>query len=223
MISNITINKNNILIKNINIDIQLLINIINKNNYFNNLEISIYNFNTINLNFFDYKPLSLKKYIYNYYNFDYSITLSFFKKLSKLFNIFNDNNISIINFNINDFVYINQEIYFIAFHKLQNIKNNFIFIDQIIEYSQFNSPDTLSIKSIPNNIHYKSYYFSIAILLFHFFNQTDINFDNFNNLKEDEYENKLKNILLFFIGTPFYYFIQRILLYNPQDRLLIFI
>jgi hypothetical protein len=223
MISNIIVSNNNLLIKNINIDIQLLINIIQENNYFDILNVSIYNFNTIAIDFSNSKPLSLKKYINNFVNIDYSIVLPFFKKLSKLFNIFNYNNISIINFNINDFIYINQKIYFIAFHKLQNIKNNFIFLDNIIEYSTFNSPDIALIKSIPTNIHYKSFYFSLAVLLFNFYNQNDIDFHNLNKLENSDYQNKVQNILLFFQGTPFYYFIKRILPYEPINRSLVFI
>jgi len=229
MIYNISIDTDNVYIKNISIDINNLISIINKNNYFDNFDIKLKNINTLYFNYNNFQIISLKKFIDNNFlhtdnNFiNYNNILSFFKKLVIFFKNCNSNYFSIINFDINDFIVINNKIYFISFYKFKKIKNNYITLNEIINYNNFISPELFFISSLPNTIHYKSYYFSIAIIFFHFFNQFDIDIYNLNKLKKDDFDNKVQKILLFFKGTPFFYFLKRILIYDTIHRLLIFI
>jgi len=133
---------------------------------------------------------------------------------------------TLIGYNPNDIIVINDETF--AFLNSELITE----IDQDTELMTitwpfstkdfFVSPELLTMKEIPSQIHFKSTYFSFACLIIYFLLGDDEFYTSYLNTKDSqEVLNGLNNHTI--KGTKLYWFLSRCLTKSEKDRCLILI
>ena len=151
-----------------------------------------------------------------------SLQLDFLiKNYNKCFIGYSSKNILVIDGN--KFIYIpnEEDIYDI------NRMNDKITITFPFNHTDFyQSPETLSIKTIPSDIHYKSVYFSLGCLIIDYFNRYDNQSNNQNNNQSNNQSNKKYEELLDTLlikNSKLYYFLKRCLNKEPEKRTVLYI
>ena len=142
-----------------------------------------------------------------------SLQLDFLiKNYKKCFIGYSDKNILVID--DNKFIYIpnEEDIYDI---NPMNDKITITFPFNLIDFYQ--SPETLSIKTIPSDIHYKSVYFSLGCLIIDRFNNQSNNQSN----NHEKYEELLDTLII--KNSKLYYFLKRCLNKEPEKRTVLYI
>jgi hypothetical protein len=108
---------------------------------------------------------------------------------------------------LNEILVINEEIFIIASSAyLRHILNERFFFYSPFHLPLFSSPELLSIKSLPADIHYKCFYYSLGGLCMHC-------------LFSEEKEHSLETISY----TKMYWFLKRCFAEDPEKRSLLFL
>ena len=143
-----------------------------------------------------------------------SLQLDFLiKNYNKCFIGYSAKNILVID--DNKFIYIPNEEDIYDINRL-NDKITITFPFNLTDF--FQSPETLSIKTIPSDIHYKSVYFSLGCLIIDCFNGYD---NQSNNQSNKKYEELLDTLII--KNSKLYYFLKRCLNKEPEKRTVLYI
>jgi hypothetical protein len=109
--------------------------------------------------------------------------------------------------NLNDILVVNEKHYFyINAKKTHDIKNKHMLISEAHKRNSFFSPEMNQIKSIPDNLHWKSSYYSLGSMV------------TFCLMGEYVELNKHRDILDRLYGTKLYWALDRCLEENTADR-----
>ena len=118
-------------------------------------------------------------------------------------------------------------IYIPSDNDLLDIIDNNMIISSPFKLSDFyQSPETLSLNSIPSNIHYKSSYYSLGCLIIDILVNNNVNNKEVNNecssasLLEIN-EKKLDSLLI--NGSKIYYFLKRCITRETENRVILYI
>ena len=115
---------------------------------------------------------------------------------------------------LSDILIINEDIFVIASASYLR----YILSDNLVFYSpfhmpMFSSPEVLSIKSLPGEVHYKCFYYSLGKLCMHCL---------FNDKEKEKEKDKDKDVLETISYTKMYWFLKRCLASDPNERSLLF-
>ena len=168
------------------------------------------NFQTITFKAHSVETLSffIEKKEINYYDLSLNIFYFITKQLEYLINkekkcfyAFKPENFLVID--NNKIIYLSND--------LLEIKDNYLTIWKPFPPKQYYiSPELSKIFTLPSKIHYKTIYYSLALLIINFYYDTSIINLNRNNI------DKIK-------GTKLYYALNRCLEDNPENRTILFI
>jgi len=112
----------------------------------------------------------------------------------------------------------NERFMYIDVNQLHNIHNECIDVTYPFSQSDFYmSPEHLSIKEIPANIHYKACYYSLACLIIHGYSNQKYDLNNMNN----NINHKLE--LLPIKETKLYYLLKRCISEDIKNRCILYI
>lgn len=109
---------------------------------------------------------------------------------------------------LDDILVINEDIFVIASScYLKHVLNDHLMFYSPFHIPMFSSPELLSIKSLPGEVHYKCFYYSLGELCMHCL------------FKEKE---KDKDVLETISYTKMYWFLKRCFVNEPKKRSLVF-
>ena len=154
------------------------------------------------------------------YQLGYKQCETLFLKLSEQIKSLEKDGFANLFFNINDIIVINPThaipiFLFLNTEFFSPIKKDSIEITSpFMKNNPFISPELTLIKSLPSNIHFKSTYYSVGLLLCFCINKED-----FEKLKKD---NLLEMINVIF-NTKLYFALKRCFENKPDDRFLLYI
>jgi hypothetical protein len=164
-----------------------------------------------------FRASSIKKLSFT--NQNYNDQLNIFYCLSKQIHyLIEKENKSFLTLNPDNILIIDNKIYIYLSLDLYNLNDdqNIILFKPFLK-SKYNSPELNNITSLPINIHYKTIYFSLAILI------TSYNSLVFDSL-EKEIEIDEKEFIPYNIkNTKLYFALKRCLKKNPEERVILFI
>jgi hypothetical protein len=149
-----------------------------------------------------------------FYNISTQI-IYFKEKYNKTFSYINPKNIVLVG---DDFLYLPSDLYKInnLYSKSTNIDKSYIQITDLTKKNKYMSPEMLKIQTIPNNIHYKSCYYSLATVISYYLTTTDV---DLSKIKIEEQKNIIKEIR----DTPLYFSLLKCLDKYPEFRVLLII
>jgi len=165
----------------------------------------------------------------------FNIILSLTMQLKSLIN----DKVCFYKYDINNmFVIDNTTFIYVSLSDLLNINNEqTIIISTPFLKNNVNllSPELLLINNIPSNIHYKSIYWSLGMLIIHCIcnmhnnnnnnnNNNLLNLSTINTIKTQQEIHKILNQELYFIKeTKLFYFLERCMAINANERKIVYL
>jgi hypothetical protein len=154
------------------------------------------------------------------YQLGYKQCETLFLNLSEQIKSLEKDNFSNLFFNINDIIVINSTsavpiFLFLNTEFFSPIKNDFIEITSpFMKTNPFISPELRLVKDIPSNVHFKSTYYSVGLLLCFCINK-----ETFEKKKDTD----LLEIINVILNTKLYFTLKRCFENKPDDRFLLYI
>ena len=175
-----------------------------------------YNTNTFSLFMTCEKIQSLSDYLSeNDGTLTYEQSLPLIHSLSIQINYLHEKKYGFYGFDLDDIVVINDSIFAIVSDnnilKLHNNLHSQLFINKLIHKPHFFNPEIVLINQLPSTINFKCIYYSLAVLVIHCLFDCDINDGNFIEIRQPIQHTKL------------YYFLERCLNPNANERILLFV
>ena len=139
---------------------------------------------------------------------------------------------SFLGYNLKDLIVIDDvKFVFLGSELLKEINNNMVFISSPFSQNDFFiSPELLEIKAIPSYIHYKTSYFSLAILLLSFLSSNEEMYDEYVLKYKDTCQVKEPIIIvnkylqsLPIKNTKLFWLLSRCLEEDPKERNILYI
>lgn len=126
---------------------------------------------------------------------------------------------SIIGFNLQDVIMLNESVFlFVNNEYLFSFHNKYVTLVTPLKKPYFSSPEILQLTKIPARIHYKSCYYSLASLVVYCLLEEYV-FKGNEVKRDDELEITLKPLF----ATKMYWFLKRCFVLNPENRHMLFI
>ena len=138
---------------------------------------------------------------------EYHIALKLINDISTQIFLLKKIGYGITHFDINDIIIIDGDFLFINPNKIVNEQSKKLYIDKIIQKTKFISPEIDNLESIPNEIHYKTSIYSLALICIYCLTK--------KNIKE-----KPISLIDYIYGTKLYWCIERCLEQKPRNRFL---